>query len=91
MTPLYYRTGAHTKYDLKVHLVWVPKYRKRVLLGQVAIRVRGIIRSVAAQHEVHILFGKVAAIICIYSSSIAPTRTSADWCSILRAHPPEYS
>ena len=25
--------GAHTKFDLKVHLVWVPKYRKKVLLG----------------------------------------------------------
>ncbi len=60
MTPLYYRTGAHTKYDLKVHLVWVPKYRKRVLTGQVATRVRNIIRSIAAEHEARIISGKVA-------------------------------
>jgi hypothetical protein len=26
-----YRPGSHAKYDLKVHLVWCPKYRKRVL------------------------------------------------------------
>jgi REP element-mobilizing transposase RayT len=31
-----YRTGAHAKYDLKVHIVWVPKYRKRILTGPVA-------------------------------------------------------
>ena len=31
-----YRLGSHAKYDLKVHLVWCPKYRKRVLTGQVA-------------------------------------------------------
>ncbi len=34
-----YRVGAHTKTDLKVHLVWVPKYRKKALTGEVAIRV----------------------------------------------------
>jgi putative transposase len=35
-----YRLGSHAKYDLKVHLVWCPKYRKRVLTGAVATRVR---------------------------------------------------
>lgn len=25
-----YRLGSHAKYDLKVHLVWCPKYRKRM-------------------------------------------------------------
>ena len=37
---LKYWTGAHTKHRLLVHLVWVPKYRKRVLQGKVAVRVR---------------------------------------------------
>ena len=55
----HYRLGAHTKTDLKVHLVWIPKYRKRVLLGQVAIRTRDIIRQVAAEHEINIITGKV--------------------------------
>jgi len=32
-----YQVGAHTKTDLKVHLIWIPKYRKRVLTGQVAV------------------------------------------------------
>lgn len=31
---------AHTTTDLKVHLVWIPKYRKAVLTGDVAVRVR---------------------------------------------------
>ena len=30
-----YRVGAHTKFDMKVHLVWVPKYRYRVLTSEV--------------------------------------------------------
>ena len=52
--------GAHTKSDLKVHLVWIPKYRKAVLSGEVAIRVRDLIRQIAAEHELEIISGKVA-------------------------------
>ena len=54
-----YRLGAHTKTDLKAHLVWCPKYRKRVLTGEVAIRVRDVIRQIAIEHEIEILTGKV--------------------------------
>ena len=56
-----YRTGAHAKYDLKVHIVWVPKYRKRVLTGPVAVRVRDLLRQIATENELHIISGKVAA------------------------------
>ena len=56
-----YQKGAHTLYDLKVHLIWVPKYRKRVLIGQVAMRVRDILRQIAMEHEIEVISGKVAA------------------------------
>ena len=55
-----YQLGAHTKHDLKVHLVWIPKYRKKVLTGEVAIRVRDLIRQIAMKHEISILSGKVS-------------------------------
>ena len=56
-----YKLGAHTKTDLKVHLIWIPKYRKRVLVGPVAIRARDILRQVAMEHELEIITGKVSA------------------------------
>ena len=56
-----YRHNSHSKYDLKVHLIWIPKYRKRVLVGKVAERVRDLLRQIAMEHEVHIISGKVAA------------------------------
>lgn len=37
---LKYWTGSSTKHRILVHLVWLPKYRKRVLVGKVAIRLR---------------------------------------------------
>ena len=55
-----YQLGAHTKHDLKVHLVWIPKYRKKLLTGEVAVRVRDLIRQIAIEHEITILSGKVA-------------------------------
>jgi putative transposase len=46
---------------LKVHLLWVPKYRKRVLTGQVAVRARDVLRQFAVEHEIDIITGKVAS------------------------------
>ena len=46
---------------MKVHLVWVPKYRRQVLTGEVAVRVRDLIRQIAMEHELTIISGKVAS------------------------------
>ena len=54
-----YALGAHTRSDLKVHLVWIPKYRKRVLTGTVAVRARDILRQIAIEHDV--ITGKIAS------------------------------
>lgn len=43
-----------------MHLVWLPKYRKPVLTGEVAVRVRDLIRQIAAEHELEIISGEVA-------------------------------
>ena len=40
-----YWKGAHTKHRLIAHLVWIPKYRKRILKGQLAERIEELIRD----------------------------------------------
>ena len=45
------KSTAQTKYDLRYHFVWVPRYRKRVLNGQLARRIEGMIRFAAQIHE----------------------------------------
>jgi len=50
-----YQIGDHTKTDLKVHLVWVPKYRKKVLNGEIAIRARDILRQIAMEHDLRLM------------------------------------
>ena len=56
-----YKIGSHTKTDLKVHLIWIPKYRKRVSTGEAAIRARDILRQIAMEHELDIITGKVSS------------------------------
>ena len=56
----YYRHGPHTKSDLKAHIVWVPKYRKSVLVGDVAVRARDLLRKIALEHDLVIISGKIA-------------------------------
>lgn len=56
-----YILGAHTKTDIKVHIIWIPKYQKRVLTSPVALRTRDILRQIAFEHELEIITGKVAS------------------------------
>ena len=38
----YYWTGSHTKYRLMYHLIWLPKYRKRILVGLLKERLEAL-------------------------------------------------
>ena len=53
-----YRVSFHSKSDLKVHIVWFPKYRKSILMGEVALRVRDLIRKISMEHDLVIISGK---------------------------------
>ena len=41
-------------YDLKYHLVWVPKYRAHILRGEVAQYLKEVFRQIAEEYEFHI-------------------------------------
>ena len=56
-----YRKTSHSVYDLKYHLVWITKYRKPVMRGEMAKRLRELIRETAATLDVYILSGHVAS------------------------------
>lgn len=55
----YYRKGSHSLFDLKIHVVWITKYRKPVLHGEVGRTLREIIRRVFEEQEIEILAGNV--------------------------------
>ena len=55
-----YRSGSHTVYDLKYHLVWGTKYRKPVMEGRLGLRARELIREICATHQVQIIRGHIS-------------------------------
>lgn len=61
VTLMSYRKTAHSVYDLKYHIVWVTKYRKMILGGEIGLRLRALIRQDCATMDVYILTGHVAA------------------------------
>lgn len=55
-----YRKTSHTTYDIKFHLVWITKYRKKVLKDDVAKFVRDILRQICEANDVKIIKGHVS-------------------------------
>ena len=49
MSPIH-RT-RHAVYDLKYHLVWVPKYRKLILQGELALRLRELFAEISERYD----------------------------------------
>ena len=55
-----YRKTAHSVYDLKYHIVWITKYRKPILRGEIGKRVRELVRQTCASLDVYIVKGHVS-------------------------------
>ena len=49
------KSGAHTKYDLKYHFVWCPKYRKMVLSGNIGKYISHLIYEIAERYDFEVV------------------------------------
>jgi putative transposase len=61
-----YRYGSHTVYNIEYHFVWVTKYRYKVLIGDIGLRVRELVRQTCEAFEIRIVKGWLAKIMSIY-------------------------
>jgi REP element-mobilizing transposase RayT len=52
-----YRTGSHTVFHHRYHIVWAPKYRYKVLTREMRLRIREITRQICEQLGVEIIKG----------------------------------
>jgi putative transposase len=48
------RRTKHAVYDLKYHLVWIPKYRKDILSGEVSEYLKGVFQQISEEYEFRI-------------------------------------
>ena len=54
------RKGSHTVFDIRVHLVWITKYRYPVLRQDIGQRLRELIRQFCSENDVYIIKGVVS-------------------------------
>ena len=66
---------AHTKWTCKYHIVWIPKYRKKKLFGDLRRALGPVLRELARQRE----------------SEIEEGRLMSDHVHILISVPPKYA
>jgi putative transposase len=69
------RSGAHCRYNVKYHFVWIPKYRRKILYGLVAKKLKEILYEIAQE----------------YSLKIIATEVMPDHVHLLVEVPPKYS
>lgn len=49
------RSNRNVVYRCTYHVVWCPKYRRKVIVGDVNIRLQQIVREVCAEHDAPIV------------------------------------
>ena len=70
-----YKSLSHTKWDCKYHIVWIPKYRKKLIYGHLRKYLGSVLKSLVNQKESEILEGHLRG----------------DHVHILISMPPKYS
>ena len=72
-----YKKTSHCTYDIKYHLVWITKYRKPVITGQIAVRTRELVWMGCQSNEVEILAGHVGSDPIHLLVSVPPHRSAS--------------
>ena len=74
-----YDKGKHSTFHHRYHLIWVTKYRYKVLRGDIQLRVRDIVRQVCAENRVEIIKGVLASDHVHMFVSIPPNLSISDF------------
>ena len=72
------RNGNHTISQLQVHIVWVTKYRYKVLKGKIQERCREILIQVCDAEDIRILSGVVSKDHVHMHIEYAPSKSVSD-------------
>jgi putative transposase len=49
------KSGSHCRYSLQYHFVWIPKYRRKVLVGALEKRLKEILREICRDYRFRII------------------------------------
>jgi putative transposase len=75
---------AHSRWECKSHVVFIPKYRRKAVYGEIGASVGGIFREPARQKECRIVEGHVWPAHVRMCSEIPPTHAVASLLGFLK-------
>lgn len=78
------RSLSHTKWKCQYHIVFIPKYRKKVLYGKVREDVREILSTMCKYKNVEIIAGAVCVNHVHLSIAIPPKLSVSDFMGYLK-------
>lgn len=76
-----YRKSSHTTFRIELHIVWVTKYRYKVLTGTIGTHTRDLLRRICSEERAEIISGSVSPDYVHLLVSIDP---SVSLCTLLR-------
>ena len=51
--------GAHTQYDIQYHIVWITKYRRKILTGKIASRLKVLLMQGCSARGITVIKGSI--------------------------------
>ena len=75
---------SHTKWKCQYHIVFIPKYRKKILFGKVRLDVRDIIKTLCEYKHVEIIEGAVCVDHIHLCVSIPPKMSFSNFMGYLK-------
>jgi putative transposase len=75
---------SHTIWHCQYHIVWVPKYRHRILTGEIATEAAECIRAFSEQKEVRIIEMNIQSDHIHLITMIPPKLSVSDYCGIVK-------
>lgn len=73
-----YRKSSHAIYDIKYHVIWVTKYRYKILKGDIGLRLRELIRQGCEARGITIVQGSIGKdhvhLLLSCPASLAPSK-----------------
>ena len=85
-----YLRSAHVIYRCEYHFVWVPKYRFKVLIGQVKERLKGILTELCEWMDITIIEGAIKEDHVHMYLSVPPKHSPSQVMKILKGKSAEY-
>lgn len=75
---------AHTKWNCTYHIVFIPKYRRKVIYGQVRKDIREIIRQLCKMRDMQLISGAVCADHVHLYVAIPPKQSESEFMGYLK-------